>query len=96
MIDYCAAHDLIGQILTEGVARPVVDPDYTATIGLDRDQARALVAAGLAEGSGRLAPRYRSTVTRQGEQQDPGLGPGPDDAGSTRGLTEADQGSNTS
>jgi len=27
------------------VARPVVDPDYTATVGLDRDQARALVAA---------------------------------------------------
>jgi len=26
------------------VARPVVDPDYTATVGLDRDQARALVA----------------------------------------------------
>ena len=30
---------------TAGVARPMVDPDYTATIGLDRDQARALVAA---------------------------------------------------
>ena len=42
---YCAAHDLAGQIPTVGVARPVVDPDYTATIGLDRDQARALVAA---------------------------------------------------
>jgi len=42
---YCAAHDLTGQIPTQGVARPVVDPDYTATIGLDRDQARALVAA---------------------------------------------------
>jgi site-specific recombinase XerD len=42
---YCAAHDLIGQVPTDGVARPVVDPDYTATVGLDRDQARALVAA---------------------------------------------------
>jgi len=42
---YCAAHDLIGRVPTDGVARPVVDPDYTATIGLDRDQARALVAA---------------------------------------------------
>ena len=30
---YCAAHDLIGRVLTEGVARPVVDPDYTATVG---------------------------------------------------------------
>jgi integrase/recombinase XerD len=42
---YCAAHDLIGRVPTHGVARPVVDPDYTATVGLDRDQARALVAA---------------------------------------------------
>ena len=42
---YCAAHDLVDRIPTAGVARPMVDPDYTATIGLDRDQARALVAA---------------------------------------------------
>ena len=42
---YCAAHDLVDRIPTVGVARPMVDPDYTATIGLDRDQARALVAA---------------------------------------------------
>ncbi|MGH3223048.1 MAG: tyrosine-type recombinase/integrase [Streptosporangiaceae bacterium] len=42
---YCAAHDLIGRIPTQGVARPAVDPDYTATVGLDRDQARALIAA---------------------------------------------------
>jgi integrase/recombinase XerD len=42
---YCAGHDPIGQVPTQGVARPVVDPDYTATVGLDRDQARALVAA---------------------------------------------------
>jgi integrase/recombinase XerD len=41
---YCAAHDLIGRVPAQGVARPVVDPDYTATVGLDRDQARALVA----------------------------------------------------
>ena len=42
---YCAAHDLVDRIPTAGVARPMVDPDYTATIGLDRDQTRALVAA---------------------------------------------------
>jgi site-specific recombinase XerD len=42
---YCAAHDLVDRIPTAGVARPVVDPDYTATVGLARDQARALVAA---------------------------------------------------
>ena len=41
---YCAAHDLLaGRVPTEGVTRPAVDPDYTATVGLDRDQ--ALVAA---------------------------------------------------
>ena len=42
---YCAAHDLVDRIPTAGVARPMVDPDFTATIGLDRDQVRALVAA---------------------------------------------------
>src|SRR5579875_3132433 len=42
---YCAAHDLIGRVPVDGVARPAVDPDYTATVGLSRDQARALVAA---------------------------------------------------
>jgi site-specific recombinase XerD len=42
---YCAAHDLVDRIPTAGVARPTVDPDYTATVGLDRDQARALLAA---------------------------------------------------
>src|SRR5262249_42576286 len=29
---------------TDGVARPAVDPDYTAAVARDRDQARALVA----------------------------------------------------
>jgi site-specific recombinase XerD len=42
---YCAAHDLVARIPTTGVARPMVDPDYTATVGLARDEARALVAA---------------------------------------------------
>ena len=42
---YCAARDLAEVIPTAGVARPVVDPDYTGTIGLTREQARALVAA---------------------------------------------------
>jgi hypothetical protein len=39
---YCAAQDLISRVLTEGVARPVVEPDYTATVGLDRDQGPGL------------------------------------------------------
>jgi hypothetical protein len=30
-------YDLIGRVPTDGVARPVVDPDYTAPVGLDRD-----------------------------------------------------------
>ena len=41
---YCAAHDLIGRVPTQGVAQQAVDPDYTATVGLDRNR-RALVAA---------------------------------------------------
>jgi integrase/recombinase XerD len=58
---YCAAHDLIGRVPTEGVARPVVDPDFTATVGLDRDQARALVTAADAD-SGVQALRTAAVV----------------------------------
>jgi len=42
---YCAAHDLTGRVPADGVARPVVDPDYTATAGWTGTQARALAAA---------------------------------------------------
>jgi integrase/recombinase XerD len=42
---YCAAHDVVERVPTAGVVRPVVDADYTATVGLDRAAARALVAA---------------------------------------------------
>ena len=56
---YCAAHDLIGRVPTAGVARPAVDPDYTVTVGLDRDQARALVAAA---GTGARALRTAAVV----------------------------------
>jgi len=58
---YCAAHDLVGRVPTEGVVRPVVDPDYTATVGLDRDQARALVAAADAD-TGAQALRTAAVV----------------------------------
>ena len=58
---YCAAHDLIGRVPTQGVARPAVDPDYTATVGLDRDQARALVAAADAD-TGAQALRTAAVV----------------------------------
>ena len=53
---HCAAHDLIGRVATDGVARPVVDPYYTATVGL----ARALVAVADADADRvprRFAPR---------------------------------------
>ena len=58
---YCAAHDLTGRVPTQGVARPAVDPDYTATVGLDRDQARALVAAADAD-TGAQALRTAAAV----------------------------------
>jgi site-specific recombinase XerD len=43
---YAAGHGLLpGPIPTDGVTRPVVDPDYTATVSLDRAQLRALITA---------------------------------------------------
>jgi integrase/recombinase XerD len=42
---YCAAHDLAGRAPLRAWPGPWWIPDYTATVGLDRDQARALVAA---------------------------------------------------
>jgi site-specific recombinase XerD len=38
-------HDLISTNPATAVRRPRVDPDHTTTVGLDRDQARALLAA---------------------------------------------------
>lgn len=38
-------HDLIPANPVAGVTRPRVDPDHTATVGLSRDQARALLTA---------------------------------------------------
>jgi integrase/recombinase XerD len=58
---YCATHDLVGRIPTAGVTRPMVDPDYTATIGLARDEARALVAAADAD-RGRQALRTAAVI----------------------------------
>jgi site-specific recombinase XerD len=59
---YCAAAGVLaGRLPTDGVARPAVDADYTATAALDRDQARALVAA--ADGdTGVQALRTRAVV----------------------------------
>jgi site-specific recombinase XerD len=59
---YCAAAGVLtGRLPTDGVARPAVDPDYTATAALDRDQARALVAAADAD-TGVQALRTRAVV----------------------------------
>lgn len=55
---YAAAHDLVSGNPTSGVARPTVDPDHTATIGLDREQARALLAAADAD----TAPQRRRAL----------------------------------
>jgi integrase/recombinase XerD len=38
-------HDVIAANPAAAVRRPTVDPDHTATVGLDRDQARAFIAA---------------------------------------------------
>ncbi len=42
---HLAEHDLVGANPVAPVRRPRVDADHTATVGLDRDQARALIAA---------------------------------------------------
>jgi integrase len=46
---------------TAGVARPRVDPDYTATVGLSREQGRALIAAADAD-SGRARLRSAAVI----------------------------------
>ena len=42
---YSTTHGVTDRIPTQGVRRPYVDPDYTATISLDRTESRALIAA---------------------------------------------------
>ena len=40
---YCLSHDLAAADPTAGVTRPRVDPDYTATVGLTREQGRLAI-----------------------------------------------------
>lgn len=47
-------HDLITANPATAVRRPKVDPDHTTTVGLDRDQARSLIAADTDPGRARL------------------------------------------
>jgi integrase/recombinase XerD len=42
-------HDVLGANPAASVRRPKVDPDHTSTVGLDRDQARAFLAADVAD-----------------------------------------------
>ncbi len=58
---YCLSHDLAATDPTAGVARPRVDPDYTATVGLSREQGRALIAAADADG-GRARLRSAAVI----------------------------------
>lgn len=46
---YCLSRGLLANDPTAGVTRPRVDPDYTATVGLTREQGRALIAAAEAD-----------------------------------------------
>jgi integrase/recombinase XerD len=56
---HCAARDLVAGNPTAGVRRAPLNPDHTSTVGLSREQARALLAAAEAD---RGAQRYRSTT----------------------------------
>lgn len=58
---YCLSHDLADSDPTAGVARPRVDPDYTATVGLSREQGRALIAAADAD-TGRSRLRSAAVI----------------------------------
>lgn len=53
-------HDLLAANPAAAVRRPAVDPDHTATVGLDRDQARAFLAAADAD---RGPARLRTAAT---------------------------------
>ncbi len=56
---HCAEHGLREGNPTSGVRRAEVDPDHTATVGLSREQARALLAAAETD---RGRQRYRSAA----------------------------------
>jgi site-specific recombinase XerD len=59
---FATGHDLLsGLVPTDGVTRPAVDPDYTSTVGLDRDQTRALLAAADTD-TGPRAPRTAALI----------------------------------
>jgi len=58
---HAATHDLIEGNPTVGARRPKVNPDYTTSVGLDRDETRALLtAADTNPGPHRYPPSPRS------------------------------------
>lgn len=59
--EHLARHDLVDHQPVAGVERPKIDDDETETIGLDRDQARALIDAA-EQDCGRQRLRTRATV----------------------------------
>nr|AHE14683.1 transposase DDE domain protein [uncultured bacterium] len=72
---------------TAGVARPRVDPDYTATVGLSREQGRALIAAADAD-LGRARLRSAAVIRlllHNALRVDEALGADIADLGSDRG-----------
>ena len=52
-------HDLLTANPAASVRRPQVDPDHTTTVGLDRDQARAFLAAADADPGPAACPTCR-------------------------------------
>jgi len=58
---YCLSHHLAAADPTVGVTRPRVDPDYTATVGLSREQGQALITAADAD-TGRARLRSAAVI----------------------------------
>ena len=84
---YCMSHGLTAADPTAGVARPRVDPDYTATVGLSREQGRTLIAAADAD-TGRARLRSAAVIRlllHNALRVDEALGADIADLGSDRG-----------
>lgn len=84
---YCLSHGLLANDPTAGVTRPRVDPDYTATVGLTREQGRALIAAADAD-PGRSRLRSAAVIRlllHNALRVDEALGADIADLGSDRG-----------
>jgi len=84
---YGLSHGVVSVDPTAGVARPRVDADYTATVGLSREQGRALIAAADAD-TGRARLRSAAVIRlllHNALRVDEALGADITDLGSDRG-----------